>query len=81
MRKCIEEVIIGLSIFMFLLGIGNGLVSYYHYCENQYLDLRKPIHYVLFPHTVGYYFGRILGFPYGEDQTHISCNTIFPKGD
>jgi len=63
--------------FLGLLGVCNGLASYTGYCDTQYLDFRKPIHYVLFPHTVGYYLGRILAHPYGEDRSYTICYNIF----
>ncbi len=75
------ELLIPIAIFstlLFLAGIGNGVLSYCWSCSSQYLDLRKPIHYVLFPHTIGYYTGRVLGYPYGEDKRYESnCDNIF----
>ena len=63
--------------FMFIIGILNGLTSYSHSCYSQYLDMRKPVHYVFFAHTAGYYSGRALGFPFGEDKHYETmCDDI-----
>lgn len=75
------ELLIPIAIFstlLFLAGIINGALSYGWSCSSQYLDLRKPIHYVLFPHTIGYYTGRALGYSYGEKRNYETmCDNIF----
>lgn len=83
----LKQIVIGVSLFIFALGIGNGVFSTVGPCYSQYLNFRKPIHYVAFPHTIGFYVGRILNFPYGEDRSYTSCENIFnhtiegPKDD
>lgn len=65
-----------LTLILFAGGIGNGLFSWSHSCSSAYLDMRKPIHYILIPHTVGYYTGRAMGYSIGKEHV-TSCSTIF----
>ena len=66
-----------LAGMMFIVGIGNGIFSHVWSCDSAYLDFRKPIHYILFPHTAGFYLGRALSYPYGEDKSYSLCENIF----
>ena len=65
-----------LSLLMFIVGIGNGVFSWVWSCRSAYLDMRMPIHYILMPHTVGYYLGRAISYPIGAEHV-TSCDTIF----
>lgn len=67
-----------LILFIIGIGIGNGIFSYTNDCDRQYLNLRKPINYIVFPHTIGFYIGRAIGHDYGESTTFKTrCDSIF----
>ena len=72
-----KEFILGAILFMIGIGIGNGMFSYAGSCHTAYLDFRKPIHYIVAPHTFGYYLGRVLSHSYGEDKSYSNCENIF----
>lgn len=75
--KQVISYLIAATLFISIVGICNGLASFSNSCSGQYLDLRKPINYIMFPHTAGYYLGRTLGFPHGEKASESYCSTIF----
>jgi len=63
---------------IFMAGTMSGLCSLNSHCGDQYLDLRKPVHYIIFPHTIGYYLGRVVGFPYGDERKYKNnCHNVF----
>ena len=62
--------------FIMMIGIGNGMFSWVHSCSNQYLNLRVPANYIFFPHTIGYYIGRMITFDFKIDKFSY-CHTIF----
>lgn len=68
-------ILIGL---VFIVGIGNGAFSRANSCYGAYLDMRMPIHYIFFPHTIGYYVGRALTHSIGSNDGS-QCSTIFNK--
>jgi hypothetical protein len=69
--------IVIIQLFFGIVGIGNGLISMGNGCSSQYLDLRKPIHYIVIGHTAGFYLGKVLGYPYGETREYKICGSIF----
>lgn len=64
-------------LVLFVVGIMNGATSRSHSCFHAYLDLTKPIHYIGFPHTAGYYLGRALTKSYSEDRFISKCDNTF----
>lgn len=73
-------ILTSIALLLIVIGTLNGATSVNsgYGCNDAYLDLRKPVHYVVFPHTIGYYLGRIIAHPYGEKKHYeTQCDNIF----